>query len=96
MLEGMPWGGDGISSKELLLEITPFHSLEAVEWHLADLKALGIVGMNQAGEVWLMDEFVELVESAAPGWVAGLREGREEKVAKAEERLAKDAFEIRR
>lgn len=96
MLEGMPWSGDGLTSKELLLEITPFHSLEAVEWHLADLKALGVVGTNQAGEVWLMDEFVELVESAAPGWVRGLRESREEKVAQAEERLAKDAFEVRR
>lgn len=97
LLESLPWGGgDSVTRPELLLEMTPFHGREALEWHLQDLLALGVVGMNEAREVWLKDKFVELAEAGSPGWVAGLRENRDDLAAEALLRLEQKEFGVMR
>jgi len=95
LLESLPWGsGSAVTRVELLQEMTPFQGKEAVEWHLADLKALGVVGVNGAGEVFLKDKFVALAEAGCPGWVAGLQVGYEEKVLEAQDRIESKEFGV--
>lgn len=93
ILEALPWDG-GCSSVDLLLEMTPFENKSAVEWHVADLVALKVVGMNRVGEVTLRREFVELAERGCGDWVRGLREGFEEKLEGAEERAIQSEFAL--
>ncbi len=95
LLESLPWNG-GVTTADMLLEMTPFKGMEGMMWHLADLLALEVVGTNSLGELWLMDEFVRLAESGCRGWVEGLRVGREEKVGKAQERMDSKAFGVMR
>ena len=92
LLEGLPWGGSGVTRVELLQEMTPIQGKEAVEWHLADLKALGVVGMNGMGEVFLRDKFQQLAEAGCPGWVEKLREGWEEQMELATVRMEEREF----
>jgi len=95
LLESLPWGrGSAVTSVDLLQEMTPFEGREAVEWHLADLKALGVVGVNGAGEIVLKDKFVALAEAGCPGWVERLQEGYEERVLEAQDRMEKKEFGI--
>lgn len=85
LLESLPWGG-GVTRPEVLVEMTPFENVEAVMWHLSDLIALKVVGMNKSKEVWVVDEFEALVQEGCPSWVAKLTAGYEERVEGAVER----------
>jgi hypothetical protein len=93
VLEALPWQG-GVTRAELVAEMTPFQNAEAAEWHLADLQALGVVGINGAKEIWLMDRFVELAGEGCPGWVERLGDGIEERFADGLERLERKEFSV--
>ncbi len=94
LLEAFPWDGDRVTRAELLLKMTPFKSIEAVNWHLEELIALDIVGRNGAGELWIKDDFKALARGGCPNWVESLSTEFEVRAVSAEQRIHDEPFAI--